>query len=147
MLNHYLDGLSLNTQAFDGITNLIEKLTQSKLVWGIATNKPWRYTEPLLKAFEFAAKPATVKCPEHVINKKPAPDMLLACCEDLNIATHEAIYVGDHKRDIECGKNANMKTIAVSYGNLENNDKPERWQADYTIDHANDIWPIIQTLI
>jgi phosphoglycolate phosphatase len=68
--------------------------------------------------------------------------MLLAC-KQINCLSENVIYVGDHRRDIEAGRNANMKTVAANYGYIDSNDPVNTWQADYTIDQPVELLAII----
>ncbi len=145
LLDHYLADLASHTEMFDGIDELITTLTQHDIGWGIVTNKPWPYTEPLMEAFQFASPPLCVICPEHVTHRKPAPDSLTLACEKAHCDTSEAIYIGDHQRDISCGQNAGMPTIAVSYGYIAKDDNIHSWNADHIAVTAHDLWPLINT--
>ena len=147
MLDFYLEDLSGDTHPFSGITTLIQKLANQNIIWGIATNKPWTYTEPLMKRFTFASDPICTLCPDHVENRKPAPDSLYLACEYARCSIDEAIYIGDHHRDILCGQNAGMKTIAATYGYIDKGDDPKNWNADYSVNSAEEIWPILQPLL
>lgn len=145
LLNYYLEDLAGDTQPFAGIETLLNNITQCGLSWGIVTNKPWPYTEPLMQQFEFASHPATIVCPEHVKERKPAPDALYHACDTVGCRPSEAIYVGDHERDILCGINAGMPTVAVGYGYIASDDHHERWNATHSVKYAKEIWPIVQT--
>ena len=144
LLDYYLQNTSQYTQLFPGIFKLLEKLKENRVYWGIATNKPWAFTDVLMRAFTFPEEPICVICPDHVTNSKPAPDSLLLACKKAQCEPSEAIYIGDHIRDIECGNNAHMKTMAAGYGYIKQGDDYTCWPADYFITHPNDIWPIIQ---
>lgn len=144
LLDFYLQDLSSETRAFEGIEHLIAELAERQIAWGIATNKPWLYTEPLLEDFTFASAPACTICPEHVTQRKPAPDSLFLACELAECSPAEAIYVGDHLRDIECGRRAEMTTIAAAYGYIAKDDDPVKWEADHLAKTAKDIWPLIE---
>lgn len=48
---------------------------------------------------------------------KPAPDMVLALLERMNLQKDEVLVVGDTTFDIEMGNRAGCKTVAVTYGN------------------------------
>ncbi len=144
LLDHYLQDLSRHTTPFDGIEALIDTIHQHGLSWGIVTNKPWPYAEPLMQRFEFASAPSCVLSPEHVKHRKPDPESLFLACEQTNCHVSEAIYIGDHRRDIECGRNAGMPTIAVSYGYIAEGDNIEDWQADHCVDHVSEIWPLLE---
>lgn len=144
LLQYYLDDLASYTVPFDGIEALIGKLKENNIAWGIVTNKPWTYAEPLMKYFNFASSPAAIICPEHVKQKKPDPEALVLACEHAGCSTSEALYIGDHLRDIQCGINAGMPTIAVAYGYIQANDNYRLWGADHHVEHASEIWPLIQ---
>ncbi len=48
------------------------------------------------------------------------------------------VYVGDDRRDVEAGRAAGMKTVAVTYGYLNGGD-PETWGADAVIDAPREL--------
>lgn len=51
------------------------------------------------------------------LTPKPAPDMVNAMLERMNLKKEEAIVVGDTTFDIDMGNNAGCRTVAVTYGN------------------------------
>jgi histidinol-phosphate phosphatase family protein len=53
--------------------------------------------------------------------RKPNTGMIKMAKEDFNIDLHGSFIVGDSSRDIECGKNVGMKTIAVRTGDKGKN--------------------------
>ncbi|BFM16527.1 N-acetylmuramic acid 6-phosphate phosphatase MupP [Maricurvus nonylphenolicus] len=145
LLELYSDHLAVYSKPFNGIELLLEQLTKHKLHWGIATNKPEVYTTPLLQQLQLS--PASVICPDHVQERKPHPESLLLAGKQLNCSPTEMIYIGDHQRDIECGRRAGAITITARYGYIEENDNPDHWQADHIVDCANELWPIIKTYL
>lgn len=147
LLDHYGQNLCKHTAPFAGIEALVDQLSKNNIAWGIATNKPKAYAEPLMAEFELASKPCCVLSPEHVQNKKPHPESLYLACELAQCQTNEAIYIGDHKRDIDCGINAGMVTVAVNYGYIPEGEDIQDWHADYTVQSATELWPIIQSYI
>lgn len=48
--------------------------------------------------------------------RKPSPAMVFKAAEDFNIDLSRSYFVGDSVSDIECGKNAGVKTILVKTG-------------------------------
>jgi 2-phosphoglycolate phosphatase len=128
---------------FDGIYNLLTHISHKQLAWGVITNKPVRFAQPIMNGLKLPQQPDVLICPDHVVNTKPDPEPLIKACRQLNCQAHEIIYIGDHKRDIDCGINAGSATIAVSYGYIHESDNIKQWQADYIVHHANEIWPII----
>lgn len=47
---------------------------------------------------------------------KPHPEPLLVALERLNIAPHDAVYIGDSAHDMIAGRAAGVKTIAAGWG-------------------------------
>lgn len=122
------------TQPFAGVLELLECLERADIRWGVATNKPVRFAQPIMDALNLSTRCAVLLCPEHVQHSKPAPDMLLLACEQLQLDPRQVIYVGDDKRDIDAGRAANMRTVAVRYGYNRLEDNPSNWGADAVID-------------
>lgn len=144
LLAFYSANIATHTRPFEGIERLLLQLQQQGIKWGIATNKPWLYTQQLLKLQPLVPAPQVVLCPEHVKQAKPAPDMLLLACEHLDCAPQTVVYVGDHERDIQCGRAAGMRTISVGYGFTSHPQEHTQWQADYCVAHASEIWQCLQ---
>lgn len=147
LLELYTLHIAVHTQLFPGISELLHTLERHNIAWGIATNKPSAYTHQLLSALQIEPSPKSIICPEDVKERKPHPESMFLACEQLGCEPHEIIFIGDHKRDIDCGKGAGTITIAAAYGYIEAEDDINHWQADYRVDHANQIWPIIENLL
>lgn len=144
LLELYLAHIAVHTRPFPGINNLLNQLADKNIAWGIATNKPAAYTLPLMAALNLQPAPVSVICPDDVKRSKPDPESLFLASKQLGCTPEEIIYIGDHKRDIDCGKGAGSITIAAAYGYLDTNDSIANWQADYCVSHADEIWPIVE---
>jgi D-glycero-D-manno-heptose 1,7-bisphosphate phosphatase len=48
--------------------------------------------------------------------RKPSPELVLKAAKDLNIDLSKSYFIGDAVSDVECGFNANLKTILVKTG-------------------------------
>lgn len=131
---------------FEGMYALLEQIAAHHLQWGIITNKPVRFAEPLIDKLPLPSKPAILLCPDHVTKAKPDPEAMYLACKQLDCEPNEVVYLGDHLRDIECGRRAGTKTIAVNFGYIAENDDINQWQADFIAQHTNDIWPYIEPL-
>ena len=129
----YYDNLAVDSAPFAGITGLLERCQQQQIPWAIATNKPWRYTEPVLAALQLLEPAAAVICPDHVSQTKPDAEPVLLACRQMGIDAADTIMVGDHWRDIESGRRAGARTIAAGWGYLRPDEKAQEWNADRTI--------------
>lgn len=147
LLELYTQHIAVYTRPFPGISELLNKLHERGIAWGIATNKPHLYTHLLLDALQIQPPPASVICPEDVKERKPHPESMYLAGQHIGCAPDEIIYVGDHQRDIECGKAAGSITIAAAYGYIGAEEDISLWQADYRVEHASEIWPIIDSLL
>lgn len=146
LLQLYGEHLAVESCLFPGMTEVLDWLDQQGLPWGIVTNKPRRYTEPILSALALDRRCAAVVCPDDVTRTKPDPEPMHLACRQLQRSADSTIYIGDHRRDIEAGKNAGMLTIAANYGYIEANDPSDSWQADYAIEHASELIALLSTL-
>ncbi len=144
LLQLYSEHLAVKTTAFPGISELLLWLDQEKLPWGIVTNKPRRYAEPILTALQLDSRCHVLICPDDVTHTKPNPESLLLACEEINCRADQTIYLGDQRRDIEAGQNAGMQTIAANYGYIDADDPTTNWQADFYVDHASEIKPLLE---
>lgn len=147
LLDLYANHLAVHTQPFPGMQELLNDLEARDIVWGLATNKPVVYTEPLMAALALQPEPVTVICPDHVAERKPHPESLLLAAKHVGCLPEEMIYVGDHKRDIDCGRRAGSITIAAGYGYIEPEDDITTWQADYRADSVAELRTIIEQIL
>ena len=134
------------SRLFPGIEKLLAKLQQRQLPWGIITNKPLRFSEPLIAKLNLSYKPTLLLCPDHVSAPKPDPESIHLACRHVGCDPDKMIYIGDHHRDILCGNRAGSTTIAAAYGYIKPEDRIDDWQADYVVDTADDIWQIIEQI-
>lgn len=139
LLTQYQQRLSERTGLFEGMATLLEFLEQRDLRWGIVTNKPAIYTEAILRDLGLSQRCATAICPDQVAQRKPHPESIYLACSELGCEAVEAIYVGDHRRDIEAGINAGMQTIAAAYGYVSPDDPAHDWGADRIADSVQDV--------
>ncbi len=130
-LDRYLAQLAVSTTLFPGMSEVLTHIESLGMKWGIVTNKPARFTEPLLAAMGLGQRCATAICPDHVTNRKPHPEPSLG---------------RNPRRDIDAGRNASMRTVACAYGYVSAGDSAESWAADYLVAQALDLIPLINQL-
>lgn len=146
-LDLYLQSLAVETRLFPGLDELLKQLENQHIPWGIVTNKPHRFTKPLLEQLNLAERCATTICPDHVKHRKPHPEPIYKACSEVDAAPEKTIYVGDHQRDIESGNNAGNITVAVSWGYIPEHQSPENWQADHIVHNANELTSVINKFL
>lgn len=124
---------------FPGMSELLGVLEQSGLRWGVVTNKPRRFTQPLMQALGLHERAACIVSGDDARRPKPAPDGLLLACVQTESAPAACWYVGDAARDIEAGRAVGMPTVVARYGYLSADDQPETWGATYHIRHPAEL--------
>ena len=102
--------------AFAGISDVLDSLLKLEIPYGVVTNKPLRFADPILKNEPTFKNCRTLICPDHINKIKPDPEGILKGCRDLGISPSDCIYVGDHQKDLEAGMNAGTKVIACYFG-------------------------------
>ena len=142
-LERYQEHCVVLTRPFDGIEALLDDIEQARLLWGVATNKPVRYAEPIMQGLNLAERSAVLVCPDHVEQSKPAPDMLLLACQQMGVKPEEVLFIGDDARDIESGRAAGCRTAAVTYGYIHPEDNPRNWGADVVVDHPQELRAVL----
>ena len=138
-LERYQEHCAVLTRPFDGIPELLADLERARLRWGVATNKPLHYAEPIMRQLQLAERAAVLVCPEHVKRSKPDPEMLLLACQQLGLDPREGLYVGDDAPGIGAGRAAGTRTVAVRYGSIHPDDNPGHWGADLVVDHPREL--------
>lgn len=133
-LDDYEAHIADHSRVFDGLDSVLRELEARGIAWGIITNKPTRFTRPLLQALGLDARAAAVVCADEVRHTKPDPEPMLLACQRAGVTAAECIYVGDHARDIEAGRRSAMLTVAAGWGYLADGEAISDWQADVDCD-------------
>ena len=137
-LDEYAQNLCVDSALFPGMDELLAGIEARRLKWGIVTNKAERYAKPLIELLGVNARCACVIGGDTMGVTKPNPAPLLEGCRRIGVAPTATVYVGDDRRDVEAGRAAGMRTIAVRYGYL-NGGEPDEWGADAVVDCPQDV--------
>jgi len=140
LLQIYSANIHRETTLFPGMDRVLQQLEQLGIAWGIVTNKPARFTDPLIKSMGLMERAACVVSGDTTANSKPHPEPILYGCELAGgHSPRECLYIGDAQRDIEAGLNAGTATLVALFGYLGFDDRPETWGADGTVDQPEQI--------
>jgi phosphoglycolate phosphatase len=118
-LQHYEAHICDRTVLFPGMAALVNELERHDLPWGIVTNKPHRYTVPLMEKLGYAIRAACLVSGDTCARAKPHPMPLLHAAELIGVAPDQCLYLGDDLRDMEAAKAADMKGIIAAYGYID----------------------------
>ena len=115
-LEFYEKNVCVHSRLYAGAQQGLEFLKQAGCRLGCVTNKPARFTEPLLKAlgvyqyFEIVISGDTLK------KKKPDPEPLIHAADFFDIAPHLSLMVGDSINDVLAARAAGFQVVCVNYG-------------------------------
>ena len=125
--------MTQRTYAFEGVVELIAKIDQAGLKWGVVTNKSARFTLPLTRQMPLFGSARTIVSGDTTPHAKPHPAPLFEAARQLQVEPGRCVYVGDDERDIIAGRAAGMATVAAAYGYLGAIASTQGWKADATI--------------
>ncbi|MCE1189641.1 MAG: HAD family hydrolase [Ignavibacteria bacterium] len=127
-----------DTTLYDGIPALLAALKEQDKKIALLTTKGQEQAERILSIFGIAQYFDMIcgRYPGSLI--KPAPEPLLAICENLTILPSETVMIGDTEFDVLCGKNAGTKTCCVTYG-FRSQEHLASFQPDYLVAQPQDI--------
>lgn len=128
-LTTYAAHLTARSTLFPGMAEVLASLEGRGLKWGVVTNKPARYTEPLLAHLGLMVRAACVVSGDTCPQSKPHPAPLLHACQVAASTPAQCLYVGDAARDVEAATAAGIPSLVALYGYLGEQDQPERWGA------------------
>jgi phosphoglycolate phosphatase len=140
-LDHYSAHLADNTTVYPGVMDTLESLNGCPKV--VISNKREDFSARLLellgmrKYFDFVVGSDTT--PE----KKPSPVPIRYVLSKFGIRPEEAVIIGDSTFDIEAGKAAGIRTIAVTYGYRSIS---LLQGADFIVDSMPDVIPLIKKM-
>jgi phosphoglycolate phosphatase len=126
----YQNRLAHATRPFDEVLALLDALEDGGIRWGIVTNKPARFTDPLLLALELGARAQVVVSGDTLPERKPSPVPLLYAAERMNVPAAHCMYVGDALRDMQAARAAGMLAIGARFGYIDPAELPHEWPVD-----------------
>ncbi|MDD5242340.1 MAG: HAD-IA family hydrolase [Sulfuricella sp.] len=129
----YTANLCCLTRLFPGMAELLEALEEKGIAWGVVTNKPARFTNPLMEQLRLIGRAASIISGDTCAHPKPHPEPLLCASREIGADPANCLYVGDAERDIEAARAAGMVALIAAYGYLGANDQPEQWGANSII--------------
>ncbi|MES2323407.1 MAG: HAD-IA family hydrolase [Pseudomonadota bacterium] len=143
--DNYQAAMAVHSTLFGGVPELLDGLTSSGLAWGIVTNKPARFTDPLVPQIGLAHAGCVISG-DTTGHAKPHPAPLLEGARRLGIAPEQCWYVGDDLRDIEAGRAAGMVTVACAWGYC-GAIAPATWGADHLLDTPHDLLQLLREVL
>jgi len=113
---HYAEVLTRRSAPYPGAMDGVRQLHQAGYKLACITNKPERFTLPLLQAMGMLPYFSLVLSGDSLPRKKPDPLPLLHMAEMFGLSPVQMVMIGDSSADVGAARAAGCAAIAVSYG-------------------------------
>lgn len=136
MIKSYEKNWEYKLELYNGIPELLDALTNKGIKLSINTNKVDNVAKIIVDKYFSKWKVDYTLGDIPGFPKKPNPAGAIKIMDALGVKAQECIYVGDSEVDVETAINANIKSVAVTWGFRE---KDKLMKADYIIDHPMEL--------
>ncbi len=110
--NHSME----KTSVYEGINELLEFCNKNGIIICVLSNKRDGLVKELIPHYFHDYKFAYSLGESSEFPRKPDPASALYLSEKLGVLPSDVLFIGDSIYDIRTGKNAGMKTVAVTWG-------------------------------
>jgi len=141
---HFNDTMK-DVQPFPHVVETMKRLHENGFIIAVASSRGHHSLQTLLDRFGILQYVSLIMGNEDVVEKKPAPEMVLKILDLTDAKPSEALVVGDAVYDIEMGQRAGCLTCGVSYGN-NSREQLRQQGADSIIDDFADILEVISKI-
>lgn len=139
---HYDDVIDQGTQLFPHVISTLAYLKQNQYPMALVTNKPKQFLPALLKTLQLEPYFSLILGGGDVIKLKPHPAPLYQVMATFGLYHDQLLFVGDSKNDICAAKNAQCKTVGLTYGYNYSESITES-HPDYVFDDFKDILTLL----
>lgn len=115
-MHHYQQNLEKHSALYADVYRVLQTLFDKGLKLAVVTNKPYRFTLPLLEAFKINDFFSLVLGGDSLAKMKPDPLPLEHLLTQWQLDKSELLMVGDSKNDILAAKAAGVASIGLTYG-------------------------------
>ncbi len=135
-----------NLDIIKGAGDIVEDLSSNGLKIGLVTSTQRKYLETKMQPLKIGGIDTLFEAiitSDDVEKRKPAPDPLLACAQQLDMKPENCVYIGDTTTDIKAGKAAGMRTIGVLTG-FDEYEALEKEKPDAIIKDVQNLLKVIE---
>ncbi|MGD8710939.1 MAG: phosphoglycolate phosphatase [Ectothiorhodospiraceae bacterium] len=112
----YAEHLCERSALYPGVRDCLETLASDRVPLAVVTNKPTRFTGPLLAALGVEGYFHALVSGDTLTVKKPDPAPLRHAANLCKVDAERCVMVGDSMADLRAAREANMPMVCVSYG-------------------------------
>jgi 2-phosphoglycolate phosphatase len=130
------------TRLLPGAESVTRRLFERGIRLAIASNKPARFTRPLLDVLGLSGRFGFVAGPDDGFPPKPAPHMIFMALATLGVPGRDAVYVGDMPVDIATARAAQLPIIALPTGSATRKEL-EACSPDAIVENLEALLPLL----
>ena len=138
-LDYYERHICVHTQLFGDMGELVAELERRNIKWGIITNKPHRYTVPLMQALGYAERAGCLISGDTCAHAKPHPEPMLKACELIGFTPAQCLYLGDDLCDMQAANASGMRGIIACYGYVSGDVSLKNWNAYASVNQPTEL--------
>ena len=112
----YEENITKNTKPYDGITIMLDRLTEKGIKLSVLSNKADNLTKKVVREVFSNYSFQEVMGPSGDDLRKPNPTHALEICKKMDVNPSETAYVGDTGVDMQTANNAGMLAIGALWG-------------------------------
>jgi len=144
-MEFYREGLCVRSTLYPHVERVLDVFKSSGFRLACLTNKPEKFTTPILRALELDRYFELVVAGDSLPVKKPDPLPLYHIFERMGVPISSGVMVGDSVSDIHAAQAAGMPVICVSFGYNQGLDLTKA-NPDAIIDSFADLSELIELI-
>ncbi|MCU0650614.1 MAG: HAD-IA family hydrolase [Candidatus Omnitrophica bacterium] len=113
---HHADSLVKYSRLMPGVRALLSGLKKREYMLAVASNRPSRFSNILLKHLDIRKFFDFVLCGDKISRMKPHPQILRIIMARFKVKPGRALFVGDMVIDAVTGRRAGVRTVMVPTG-------------------------------
>ncbi|WP_340313338.1 HAD-IA family hydrolase [Rhizorhabdus argentea] len=141
-IDYYLDHIADGSTIFPGLDAVLDQLAARGVKLAVCTNKAELLARRCIDALGWESRFDALVGGDTLPVRKPDPAPLFEAIA--RAGGGRAAYVGDSITDTDTGRNANIPTVAVTFGFSDR--PPQQLDATALIDHFDELIPTLQRL-
>jgi N-acetyl-D-muramate 6-phosphate phosphatase len=131
--------LARETRLFAGFDTVLRTLEAHGIPWGVITNKPRAFTEPLLQQLQLYDRASCVLSGDSLPVCKPDPLPLITAAAQIDVPPVRCLYLGDAMRDAQAARAAGMTALGARFGYIDPHEDLSTWPIDAWINEPLDL--------
>lgn len=139
---HYEHYLNTASGLYPQVAETLKQLHSKGYKTALVTNKAEQFLPDLLRFFDIVEYFDLLLGGDTLAKNKPDPMQVNFACEHFSVTKAETIMIGDSRNDILAGQNANIKTIALTYG-YNYGEPVSLLNPDYIINEFNELLDLL----